>query len=260
MEQLWMPDLYFINEKEASLHDVTITNKLLHIYRDGTVQSSMRVSMTLSCDMFLERYPHDEQTCSIVLGSYSYSSENVEFNWHSQPVIMRPALTLPRFILNFDKVTGCGFDFNQDSMIGGNYSCIQADFHLEREFGYYIVQVYVPSVLIVSLSWLSFWIDMEVVPARVSLGLLTVLAMTTQSQGEKAALPRVSYVKAIDVWLSACLVFVFAALLEFAYVNVQSRVEKRKRDAPGEPDGERNGGGKADTSLSAVTEQMKHAF
>ena len=39
---------------------------------------------------------------------------------------------------------------------------------------------------------------------------------------------RVSYIKAIDVWLSTCLVFVFASLLEFAIVNVLSRKEVRR--------------------------------
>ena len=84
----------------------------------------------------------------------------------------------------------------------GQYTCIVADFHLVRDFGYYIAQVYVPSCLIVMLSWVSFWIDVDAIPARVSLGLLTVLTMTTQSTGEKATLPKVSYVKAIDVWLA----------------------------------------------------------
>jgi len=37
---------------------------------------------------------------------------------------------------------------------------------------------------------------------RVSIGLLTVLTSTTQSTGVNASLPRVNYVKAIDVWMS----------------------------------------------------------
>ena len=53
--------------------------------------------------------------------------------------------------------------------------------------------------------------------------------MTTQSATASADLQRVSYVKALDVWLAACMFFVFAALIEFAYVNVTSRVEQRRK-------------------------------
>ena len=59
------------------------------------------------------------------------------------------------------------------------------------------------------------------------MGILTVLTMTAQSVGSRADLPRVSYIKAIDIWMAACLTFVFAALLEFAYVNVLCRKAKR---------------------------------
>lgn len=52
-----------------------------------------------------------------------------------------------------------------------------------------------------------------------SSGITTVLTMTTISNGVRQSLPRISYVKAIDIYLVMCFVFVFAALLEYAAVN-----------------------------------------
>ena len=110
-----------------------------------------------------------------------------------------------------------------------NYSCIFLDIHLKRNHGYYITQIYVPSALVVVLSWVNFWLTVDAVPARISLGLLTVLTTTTQSTSFFSNLQKVSYVKALDVWLAVCMLFVFAALLEFAYVNVTYRVTNRRK-------------------------------
>ena len=67
------------------------------------------------------------------------------------------------------------------------------NFLLTRRFEFYMIQVYIPSIMIVILSWVSFWIDIHAVPARVSLGLLTVLTNTTQSSGISQKLPRVCH-------------------------------------------------------------------
>lgn len=56
--------------------------------------------------------------------------------------------------------------------------------------------------------------------------------MTTISTGVRSSLPRISYVKAIDIYLVMCFVFVFAALLEYAAVNYLywgTRAKRRKR-------------------------------
>ena len=92
-----------------------------------------------------------------------------------------------------------------------------------------MIQMYIPSGLVVMLSWLSFWLHVEAVPARVTLGILTVLTMTTQRSMANTSLARVLYVKAMDVWMATCLCFVFCALLEYAFVNVISRQKTKRR-------------------------------
>lgn len=43
-------------------------------------------------------------------------------------------------------------------------------FHLQRKLGYYLIQTYIPLIMIVVLSQVSFWINKESVPARTVAG------------------------------------------------------------------------------------------
>ena len=118
------------------------------------------------------------------------------------------------------------------AVVAGAFPCLSLHFVLRRDIGYFLIQVYVPTILIVILSWVSFWINIDASPARVSLGLLTVLTTTTMSGAARESLPRVSYIKAIDVWMIMCLVFVFASLIEYAVVNVAARHQVRVKPPP----------------------------
>ena len=109
----------------------------------------------------------------------------------------------------------------------GNFTCKEVRFVLRRNIGFYLIQMYVPSGLIVILSWVSFFIDSDAVPARISLGVLTILTMITQSSSTLHASPKVSYVTALNVWTTMCLIFVFLALIEFAVLNVLARVSRK---------------------------------
>ncbi|KAG8038126.1 hypothetical protein G9C98_006451 [Cotesia typhae] len=111
----------------------------------------------------------------------------------------------------------------------GNYSRLACEIQFVRSMGYYLIQIYIPSGLIVIISWVSFWLNRNATPARVALGVTTVLTMTTLMSSTNAALPKISYVKSIDVYLGTCFVMVFASLLEYATVGYMAkRIQMRK--------------------------------
>lgn len=92
-----------------------------------------------------------------------------------------------------------------------------------RRSMYYIFQMYIPCVCIVALSWVSFWINHEAVPARVALSITTVLTISYMRGSVNAGMPRVSYLKSIDYFLLGGFVFIFMTLLEYVLVLKQSR-------------------------------------
>lgn len=82
----------------------------------------------------------------------------------------------------------------------GNYSCLAAKFKLHRSVGFHLVQSYIPTILIVIVSWVSFWMDVEHVPGRVALGVTTLLTISSKSAGLSSETPQVSYVKVNLIW------------------------------------------------------------
>lgn len=118
----------------------------------------------------------------------------------------------------------------------GEYSCLQVELVFARELSYYVVTMYLPCMMIVIVSWFAFWIDHKSAPARVTLGVTTLLAMSTTMASIQKSLPPVAYMKAIDVYSGVSVLFVFLALMEYALVNYAARAdaqrsaEKKKRE------------------------------
>ena len=79
--------------------------------------------------------------------------------------------------------------------ITGNFTCLEVIFKFRRRLGYYLFHTYIPTCLIVMMSWISFWIKPEAVPARVTLGVTSLLTLSTQHANSQKSLPPVSYIK-----------------------------------------------------------------
>jgi len=223
--KIWMPDTFFRNEKIGSFHTILQPNLYIRIFPDGTVLYSIRVSLTAACSMHLALFPLDEQTCNLFIASYGWTKNDLEYSWYERGPVQIPGnLSLPGGF----KLGGYNNSYCDVVTATGEYSCLQVDLTFARQLSFFIVTVYIPCSMTVSVSWLSFWLDHKAVPARVALGVTTLLAMSTTQASIQNSLPPVAYTKAIDVWSGVCVVFVFSALLEYALVNYASRSDAQR--------------------------------
>ncbi|XP_071043682.1 gamma-aminobutyric acid receptor subunit alpha-2-like isoform X2 [Parasteatoda tepidariorum] len=218
LQRIWTPDTYFLNGKSSYLHKVSAPNKFVRVRNDGQLKYSMRLTIQTNCPMHLRKYPLDKQACPLVIGSFAYTSNDVRYQWRGEtPVIVADDVTLSQY--DYLNITLA----NHTEVKPRGTSSLLARFILKRRRGYFILQIYAPCAMIVGASWVSFWINKSDAPGRVAVGATTVLTLVTMGFGGRSSLPRVAYATAIDWFVILCFSFVFAAMVEYACVNVVDR-------------------------------------
>uniref|UniRef100_A0A1I8BNL6 Ig-like domain-containing protein n=1 Tax=Meloidogyne hapla TaxID=6305 RepID=A0A1I8BNL6_MELHA len=196
-------------------------NMLVRIYPNGSVLYSSRLSLVCSCPMYLQLYPLDVQFCDFDLISYAHTTRDIIYEWagngslhDSVQIKQGVGQDLPDFRLDYiDTGVEC-----TSHTTTGSYACLRMRIRLSRLFTYFVLQLYIPTSMVVCVSLVSFWIDMHSTAGRVTLAITTLLTITTMQSSINAKLPPVNYIKVVDVWLGACELFVFSALVEYAIV------------------------------------------
>ena len=108
-------------------------------------------------------------------------------------------------------------------LFAGTYDCIELSMIVYQEYQPYVTEIFVPSSLIVMAAWMTFWVDKNSIPARVSLGGLCVIASITHSVGLVLGLRHNIEWNSVNIWLNTCIIFVIAALLEYGIVHSLAR-------------------------------------
>ncbi|GFN81639.1 gamma-aminobutyric acid receptor subunit alpha-6 [Plakobranchus ocellatus] len=213
INNIWKPNSYFINGRNSKQHNITVPNAFVRLSNDGSIYMSVRLTVNARCPMSLSRYPMDRVVCPLFIGSFGYTTDELIYRWENH-VDIDPGVKVSQFELG-------RIEQQQLSKQGryGELSILEVYIHMSRAVGFYVLQTYVPCYLIVVISWISFWINRDAAPARVLLGVTTILSTAAIGMTVREGLPRVPYATALDVFLNVCIVYEMAALIEYAAVN-----------------------------------------
>ncbi|XP_021698514.1 glutamate-gated chloride channel isoform X19 [Aedes aegypti] len=219
-EDIWIPDTYFI--MHGDFKDPLIPMHFaLRIYRNGTINYLMRRHLILSCQGRLNIFPFDDPLCSFALESISYEQSAIRYVWKNDEDTLRksPSLTTLNAYLIQNQTITCPIKASWR----GNYSCLKVDLMFTRDRAFYFTTVFIPGIILVTSSFITFWLEWNAVPARVMIGVTTMLNFFTTSNGFRSTLPVVSNLTAMNVWDGVCMCFIYASLLEFVCVNYVGR-------------------------------------
>ncbi|GBN18230.1 Glycine receptor subunit alpha-1, partial [Araneus ventricosus] len=202
-QNLWKPDLYILNSRSARQHEQPLRNGMVYLVAQGRVILSKRLTLTLRCPMNLVNYPLDTQSCPLIICPYSLPDDELTLQWTENGVgilddsqdgqnkfhLLTPIITR-EMTLKYSAPD-----------VTGSFSCVNATFSLKRQNGYHMGYSYTITSFIVIVSWIGFWLPVTAVPARVTLGVTTLLTLLTTGNFVRSSLPPISYVTAIDVWV-----------------------------------------------------------
>ncbi|KRT85963.1 transmembrane ion channel, partial [Oryctes borbonicus] len=217
---IWLPDTYFI--MHGDFKDPLIpVHFSLRIYRNGSVNYLMRRHLILSCQGRLNIFPFDDPLCTFAMESISYEQTMIKYVWKNAEDVLRksPSLTT----LNAYLIANQTYICPTKSSWRGNYSCLKVDLKFTRDRAFYFTTVFIPGIILVTSSFITFWLEWNAVPARVMIGVTTMLNFFTTSNGFRSTLPVVSNLTAMNVWDGVCMCFIYASLLEFVCVNYVGR-------------------------------------
>uniref|UniRef100_A0A8C2HYS6 Gamma-aminobutyric acid type A receptor gamma3 subunit n=1 Tax=Cyprinus carpio TaxID=7962 RepID=A0A8C2HYS6_CYPCA len=201
---IWLPDTIFRNSKSADSHWITTPNQLLRIWNDGKILYTLRLTINAECQLQLHNFPMDEHSCPLIFSSYGYPRDEMIYKWRKNSVQAADQKSWRLYQFDF-----MGLRNTTDiikTTAGIRTSLFYYNSFLSQAFPCYQV-----------FNLISFGCA----------GITTVLTMTTLSTVARTSLPRVSYVTAMDLFVTVCFLFVFAALMEYATLNYYSYSARR---------------------------------
>ncbi|KAK3850714.1 hypothetical protein Pcinc_042595 [Petrolisthes cinctipes] len=192
---------------------------------ENPLSVSRKYSTEYACRFDLTLYPFDNQHCDVHLQIVSGQVSFLDVHPNSSVVYLGGT------VLNEYKIGTLQVFLEKDYQPGEARIRVP----MTRLFGNSILTIYIPSLILTIISYLTFFFRTSIFDVRVMVALTSLLVLATLFAQASSSLPKTSYFKMVDIWLLFCvgitfLVIIFHVLIDNRFVtematNSQSKVK-----------------------------------
>ena len=218
LKNFWNPDIELYRLDDFRSQSILKAMSSLSVKKSRYVEYESRVDIQISCRMDFDRYPLDSHECPFRIGSYYSSIETV--NCTERYAYNKSLQRTLQYSIEIESLP----EKHRELRSGvKRYAVCGVNILLNRNKKQTFFQVYLPSMMFVACSWVSFLIKPDIVPGRMALLVTMLLVLINVFNGSKAKAPKSTDLNALDLYLVACIGTVFLALFEYALVLLKER-------------------------------------
>lgn len=212
---MWKPDFEFTNEETPT------SFRFIDLYAepDGTIVYAQTFTATLSTSFDLRRFPFDSQILPVVVQA---SGDDID------RTILKPDRKRTsvgnRAYVGVAQWVPLSLTERQGTVAGsaGTAKDVEFNLNVRRTPKPYIFKFFVPLLLLVVVSWVTFWLSHEEFKTKDQLqsAIATLLIIVAFNITATSALPRTEYVTYIDAVLFTCFIFVVISIATIVGIHL----------------------------------------
>ena len=187
---------------------------------NATMQYSFSTKVSINCDMNFAKFPFDTQTCPFRIRSLK-----------KDPIIIWSNITAKTEPLK-DSEFWVRFEETSNTKIN-NMTVVGFDLQIKRKSQSFLYEFFIPCLLMVVTSWVSFAVKPEAVPGRLGMLLTLFLMLVNMISSVSQNIPKSDTVCLLVTWILISIVFVFAALLEYFVILLSVKFRGTTRRVSG---------------------------
>nr|XP_045599679.1 uncharacterized protein LOC123758956 [Procambarus clarkii] len=225
-DSMWLPDYKFENIYRGNIKTLEETvaverssdqlkpefNRLnMDTLFPGTKNSLTQTKKfigTFTCDFQLYFYPFDSQLCEIQLQLSTELKDHAVFAFKQGVAEYIGAEHLPLYTVQ-------GVTLRNHTQP----ALMSVDFILKRRSGIVVLTTFVPTVLLLLVSWATLFVKIENLNVRATMALTSLLVLYTMFSNLSRSLPSTAEIKLIDVWFFFIIFLIFSNIMVHVFAE-----------------------------------------
>ncbi|WKX89088.1 hypothetical protein Q1695_008607 [Nippostrongylus brasiliensis] len=215
-DRVWLPDIVLFNNADGN-YEVSFRSNAF-VESNGDVTWVPPAMFKSSCRIDVEWFPFDEQSCTLVFGSWTYNLDEVVLNWYNN--IQAVQLTDYSYSGIWDVIDVPGYLINKRDT---KESKIVFHVVIRRKTLFYTVILIIPTVLMAFLSMMAFYLPADSAE-KISLTINLLLALVVFLLLVSKILPPTSNIPLMGKYLLLAFVLnITTVVVTVVIVNVYFR-------------------------------------